>query len=139
MLVLLTASALAGACGDGGDGTVGDGTATVAADDAIQLLGPDAFSAYVEEHPDAPVVNVHVPYEGHLPGTDAFVPFDEIGGWEALPADRTAPIVLYCRSGSMSATAAETLAAAGYTNLIDLDGGMRAWTASGRPLLDEAE
>ncbi|MDY7100616.1 MAG: rhodanese-like domain-containing protein [Actinomycetota bacterium] len=129
---------LAAGCGDG-DGSDGEAaTDTVAEPEATaELLDADAFAGYVEEHPDAPVVNVHIPYEGHIEGTDAFVPFEEIGDWDGLPEDRTAPIALYCRSGNMSATAADTLAAAGYTNIVDLDGGMNAWTASGRQLLDE--
>ena len=52
-----------------------------------------------------------------------------------LPADRTAPLALYCRTGPMSADAARTLADAGYTNIVELAGGMGAWTQSGRPLI----
>ncbi|MBK5288901.1 MAG: rhodanese-like domain-containing protein [Acidimicrobiia bacterium] len=89
------------------------------------------------EHPDAPVVNVHIPYERHIAGTDAFVPFDEIAQWDALPADLDAPIVLYCRSGNMSAEAATTLTGLGYTDIVDLEGGMNAWAAAGLPLLDQ--
>ena len=35
----------------------------------------------------------------------------------------------------MSATAAETLAAMGYSDIVDLRGGMEAWQAAGRDLL----
>ena len=38
-------------------------------------------------------------------------------------------------SGNMSATAAETLAAMGYSDIVDLRGGMEAWQAAGRDLL----
>ena len=73
--------------------------------------------------------------EGHIEGTDAFVDFREILDFEDLPKDLAKPIVLYCRSGNMSGQAATELADAGYSNIIDLSGGMNAWTASGRTLL----
>jgi rhodanese-related sulfurtransferase len=38
-------------------------------------------------------------------------------------------------SGNMSAIAGRELLALGYTDVIELDGGMQAWQASGRTLL----
>lgn len=101
------------------------------------LLAATDFGEFIADDPDVPLVNVHVPYDGHIEGTDAFVSFDSILDWDGLPADRSAPIALYCRSGSMSAEASDDLANAGYTNVIDLDGGMNSWTADGRELLDD--
>lgn len=83
--------------------------------------------------PDAFVINVHVPYDGEIAGTELFMPFDQIES-EALPSDKATPLVVYCRSGSMSATAVVSLAKLGYTNIIELDGGMNAWEADGHAL-----
>jgi phage shock protein E len=81
------------------------------------------------------LVNVHIPYEGEIPGTELHLPYDEIERFTAdLPADRNAPVLLYCRSGRMSRIAATTLASLGYTNLLHLDGGMIAWEAAELPL-----
>jgi phage shock protein E len=99
-----------------------------------RLLDAPSFEQTIADNPAAPVVNVHVPYEGHIPGTTDFVAYDGIGEWAGLPAERDRLLVLYCRSGNMSAQAARTLAGLGYTNLVDLEGGMHAWTASGRSL-----
>ncbi len=77
-------------------------------------------------------VNVHIPYDGEIPDTDAFIAFDEIDARLAeFPKETDAKIVVYCRSGSMSAIAARDLVQAGYTNIINLDGGFRAWSQSG--------
>lgn len=104
---------------------------------ASQLLEPAEFARYMEDNPDVPVVNVHIPYEGHIEGTDSFVAFDEIADWDGLPEDRSAQLALYCRSGNMSAQAADTLGAMGYTNVVDLEGGMNAWSEAGFELLTE--
>lgn len=81
------------------------------------------------------LVNVHVPYEGEIEPTDAFVGYDDIeNNLDKLPVDKSSKIVLYCRSGRMSAIAAETLTNLGYTNVYNLMLGMHDWQASGYPL-----
>ena len=45
--------------------------------------------------------------------------------------DPATPIVLYCGGGYRSALSADNLQKMGYTNVISMDGGWRAWTEKG--------
>ena len=88
------------------------------------------------ESKDFVFVNTHIPYEGEIAGTDAFIPYDELEQYaDQLPADKDARIVLYCRSGRMSEIAATALVQQGYSNVYELDGGMIAWEEAGLPLI----
>jgi rhodanese-related sulfurtransferase len=53
---------------------------------------------------------------------------------ETLIPEHGAPIVLYCGGGFRSALAADNLQKMGYTNVISMDGGMRAWREAGYPI-----
>ncbi len=52
---------------------------------------------------------------------------------ESAVPDKNTKIVLYCGGGFRSALAAESLQRMGYTNVISMDGGIRAWRESGYP------
>jgi rhodanese-related sulfurtransferase len=51
--------------------------------------------------------------------------------------DPTRRTILYCASGGRSALAASALRGLGYRNVAHLDGGIKAWTASGQPVVQE--
>lgn len=93
-------------------------------------MNPDAFARALLDR-SAFVVNVHTPYNGEIDRTDAFISYESIGTDDLVPADKDTPILLYCRTGRMSAAAAEELVAAGYVNVAHLEGGMDAWQSDG--------
>ncbi len=102
---------------------------------AARHLDPAQFAAFLEGGRTF-VLNVHVPDEGSIAGTDSTIPFDRLGAQAVeLPTDRATPIAVYCRSGTMSAIAVDTLTELGYQDVTELRGGMIAWAESGRQLL----
>lgn len=96
----------------------------------VTLVSPQEFSALAKDN-NAFLVDVHTPEQTHIPDTNAVIPFDQIqDNKDKLPADKSTPILVYCRSGSMSSTAANEIAALGYTEVYDLEGGTNAYKES---------
>ncbi len=105
---------------------------------SYQTLTLDAFADILAKNKSKyTVVNVHIPYEGEIEGTDAKVPYDDLNALMATLPDKNAPIILYCRSGRMSEIASKALAEKGYTQVWDVPGGMIAWEASGRKIIEK--
>jgi rhodanese-related sulfurtransferase len=50
-------------------------------------------------------------------------------------ADKDAEIWLYCGGGYRSVLAADNIQKMGYTNVVSVDGGFRAWLDSGSPVV----
>jgi rhodanese-related sulfurtransferase len=69
---------------------------------------------------------------GRIPDDTAHIELDQLTEL-AGSIDRDRPVVFYCRTGSRSMLAAQAFAAAGY-DAHNLDGGLKAWVADGRPL-----
>lgn len=108
-----------------GPATTGLGATSVSATRLKEMLDQKDFE----------LVNVHVPYEGELPQTDAFIPYDRIAQkLEELPG-KDEKIVLYCRTGRMSSVAVDVLLEAGYTDVFELSGGFEAWENAGYDLI----
>ena len=119
----------AAACAaDGEDSSPATATAS-----APVLVDPAEFARHIEA-PGVVTINVHTPDEGSIAGTDLAIPFDRIAASSELPTDRSTPLAVYCRSGNMLLDAVEELAAMGYTDVVELDGGFNAWVATGRSL-----
>ncbi len=101
-------------------------------------VGPAGLASMLKSK-DFPLINVHVPYEGEIEGTDQFIPYTDIqANLSKLPADKSAKIFLYCRSGNMSDIAARTLVKLGYTNVWNLDGGMIGWKQAGYQVAEKS-
>lgn len=131
-LVALNGSGSSPASGLAAGETIHQGTGgtwtNVTPDRLAQMLG----------HKDFTFVNVKTPYIGEIDGTDLYIPYDQLTARTSqLPQAKDARILVYCRSGVESAQAAQALLGLGYTNVLNLDGGMNAWQSSGRTLVQK--
>jgi len=92
-----------------------------------------------EEVPGSGVVLVDVREESewakdHLPGAIHLGKGVIERDIEARVPDKGTELLLYCGGGYRSALAAVNLQAMGYTRVVSVDGGIRAWRAAGFPL-----
>jgi rhodanese-related sulfurtransferase len=72
---------------------------------------------------------------GHLDSA-MLIPVDELETrFGELSKDK--PIIVYCRSGKRSATAAAILVSKGFSPVYDMTGGINAWTGKGYPVIVE--
>ena len=133
-LSVLFVALLAGCSSSSEKTSTADGKEPAATTEAYARLDPAAFAERMKDE-QAVVINVHIPYEGELEQTDAFIPFDKVLGDARLPKDKNSEILLYCRSGRMSEEAGTALHDAGYTDIAHLEGGMKGWEAAGRKLV----
>ncbi len=94
---------------------------------AYKTITAEQFSKMLQ-HKDFTLIDVHVPLQQHIKGTDLVIPYNQINKYRnELPKNKNAKIVVYCRSGHMSAEAAQVLMQQGYTNVYDLMGGKIAY------------
>lgn len=102
--------------------------------DYLVMVSPNDLNQILQKE-DVFLVDVHIPEQKHIPGTDLFAPFNEVAQFkEKLPADKNTAIYLYCKSGPMANSAAKTLHELGYIHLYNLEGGSDAWQQAGLPL-----
>jgi len=67
--------------------------------------------------------------EAHIPGS-VLLPLSQLAErFEELPKDK--PLVMQCRSGARSGRAAEFLLQNGYSDVVNMAGGIMAWTEAG--------
>lgn len=115
------------------DQTAPPATATVTAE-AVRTVSPDTFLAVVDEEvwsdDSRTLLDVRTPAEyaeGHL--RDAVNADMSDPGFATWLADqpRDAAYAIYCRSGNRSGQVAAQMRELGFTDVVDLDGGIVDW------------
>lgn len=109
-------------------------TANAPAATAAQALSPAQYQTQFSSDVPHLLLDVRTPEEfaeGYIPGAVNISVQTLEGRMSEVPRD--VPVVVYCRSGNRSATAAQMLIDAGYTQVYDL-GGIQDWQAQGLPV-----
>lgn len=100
-----------------------------APENAVVRLSPRAIKARVDAGEPLMLVDIREPYElriSHIPGA-VNIPMGAIAAEpDRLPRDR--PVVIFCHVGHRSHTLVSQLVRRGFTNLIDMQGGINAWS-----------
>ncbi|MCS6807982.1 MAG: rhodanese-like domain-containing protein [Bacteroidota bacterium] len=107
-------------------------------DTRYTTLSAQEAKDFLEQHPETFVLDVRTLEEfatGHLPNA-TLLPVQELEQNIAqLPSDKNCSILVYCRSGSRSRTASAILAAHGFSRVINMQGGIIAWSAARFPIV----
>ena len=100
----------------------------------IQTIDAVAFSKAIQATPNPQVVDVRTPEEfasGHLIQAQNVNWMNPDFVANSAKYDKSKPIFVYCKSGGRSHKAAEKLAELGFTNVIEMEGGILKWDAAG--------
>lgn len=106
---------------------------------AVAEIAPGALAARLDASPAPLVLDVREPEEfvgelGHVRGA-ILVPLDALARrLPKLAGHHDDEVVVVCRAGARSATAAAILRRAGFARVENLAGGMLAWCAAGLPV-----
>lgn len=93
----------------------------------------DALSANAE----AQIVDVREPAEWAetgVPEGAALIPLGDLESRAASELAADSPVYVICRSGNRSQTGSDILAGQGFTEVYNVDGGIKAWLAAGLPV-----
>lgn len=106
----------------------------------IEYISTEEVYEIINSDEDHMILDVRTPdefNEGHLEDA-VLIPVDELEGrLDELPTDR--PIIVHCKSGVRSNTAAIILIDNGFTMVFDMGGGILDWIDKGYPVVIEEE
>jgi len=102
----------------------------------VQLVPPAEFAQQLHDN-TGQVIDVRTPKEfsaGHIEGAVNMHVYDKDFEQRVDKLKKSEPVYVYCKAGGRSAEAVETLKAEGFTEIIELEGGMDAWNEAGKPV-----
>jgi len=96
---------------------------------AVKLL-PKEFSDKIKELPDAVIIDVRTPEEfsqGHLSHAKNINWNGNDFQSQIATLDKAKPVMVYCKAGGRSSSAAEYMRTNGFKEIYELDGGIMKW------------
>jgi thioredoxin len=100
----------------------------------IKIIDPVSFKKEISTTPNAQILDVRTAEEftvEHLQNAENVNWQSPDFSTNTTKYDKSKPIFLYCKSGRRSHQAAEKLAELGFTNIIEMEGGIINWAAEG--------
>lgn len=100
-------------------------------------LAPDAFAAMLQTDSTIQFIDVRTPEEyrdGHIAGSMNWNIHAADFSQKIAGLDKKKPVMVYCAVGGRSGNAARRLSELGFEQVYDLEGGIKAWKAAGKPV-----
>lgn len=108
----------------------------------VKSVSPGEFQELLSNSSDAIVLDVRTPEEfsaGRLENAININYYDTDFNSQLDNLDKNKTVFVYCKSGGRSSGAAEVLAQKGFTEIIELKGGLLSWQANDMPLVGVAK
>ena len=105
----------------------------------VQRLSPADFQAQIDQLADEQIVDLRTAEEiaetGKIANAQNIDFYNDQFQQNIKQLDPKKPVMIYCAKGGRSGEASHQLQTLGYSNIIDLDGGMGAWQAAKMPTI----
>ena len=106
--------------------------------DAVMLLAPKGYTENLSD--SIQLVDVRTPEEfaeGHIQHAVNINFHDEDFSSQIAELNKKRPVYVYCRSGKRSGKAAKEMVALGFTQVVNLKGGLLAWQEARLPIVKD--
>lgn len=101
----------------------------------VERIGPEEFEKVLNDLSDPQLIDVRTPDEyemGHLSGAKLIDFREKDFKTKMSTLDKTRPVLVYCAVGGRSGKAADMLKEMGFSQVYDLEGGINAWSGTGK-------
>ena len=105
---------------------------------STKTLAPTEFDTKLSATKDKIILDVRTPEEfkeNHLAGATTINFYDADFQQQVSKLNKTKPVFVYCAGGVRSGKACKLMTELGFTSIFNLDGGIKAWKASGKPVV----
>lgn len=102
----------------------------------VRLVPPAEFADNVTAA-KGQIIDVRTPKEyksGHIEGAVNMHIYDKDFEQRVDTLKKDEPVYVYCKVGGRSAEAVEILKSKGFTDIVELEGGIDAWNEAGKPV-----